>query len=87
MHHEQLLTASSVVTGVSIFLQAVQEFLGYKTRKWPFAVYTLLVVLTGGSIWVIGHFFPRTLLWTLAKCPLGHAHYVQAKVLVCVATF
>ena len=61
-------------------MQAVQGFVGYNPRPLLFAVYVLLAILTGGLLWVIGQLFPRSLLWTMAKCPLSHAQYVQAQV-------
>lgn len=64
----------------SVLVQAVQGFVGYNPRPLLFAVYVLLAILTGGLLWVIGQLFPRSMLWTMAKCPLSHAQYVQAKV-------
>ena len=61
-------------------MQAVQDFVGYNPRPLLFAVYVLLAILTGGLLWVMGQLSPRTILWTMAKCPLRHAQYVQAKV-------
>lgn len=61
-------------------MQAVQDFTGYNPRALPFAVYVLLALLTGGLLWILGQLFPRSILWTMAKCPLSHAQYVQAKV-------
>ena len=62
------------------YAQAVQDFVGYNPRPLLFAVYVLLAILTGGLLWVMGQLFPRTMLWTMAKCPLSHAQYVHAKV-------
>ena len=61
-------------------VQTVQDFLGYNPQPLLFAVYVLLAILTGGLLWVLGQLFPRTMLWTMAQCPLSNAQYVQAKV-------
>lgn len=58
-------------------VQAVQGFVGYNPRPLLFALYVLLAILTGGLLWVIGQLFPRSMLWTMAKCPLSHAQYVS----------
>lgn len=58
----------------------VQEFTGYTTNAWAMAAYTLLVALTGGLAWVLGRYFPQTVVWTMTKSSLAQAQYVQAKV-------
>ncbi len=58
----------------------MQEFTGYTTNAWAFAAYLLLTVLTGGLLWVIGHYFPQIVTCTMSKSSLGEAQYVQAKV-------
>lgn len=73
-----LLQLDSLDSSASV--QAVQGFVGYNARPLLFAVYVLLAILTGGLLWVIGQLFPRSMLWTMAKCPLSHAQYVQAQV-------
>ena len=60
--------------------QVVQEFLGYTIRRWACTAYILLTMLTGGLIWVVEHYFPQALVWTMKQSPLGHATWVQAKV-------
>ena len=63
-------------------VQVVQQFIGYRTRLWARAAYVLLVCVTGGAAWFVGHAFPRAVLWTLEECRLADADLVLAKVLL-----
>ena len=64
-----------------VVVQVVHEFVGYTTSAWAMAAYRILVVLTGGFIWMLGQYIPQTTLWTMQQCPLSKAEYVHAKVI------
>ena len=61
-------------------LQVVHRFEGYSTVWWAQILYTLLLLLSLGLLWVIGVYSVRASLWTLQKCPLSKADYVCVQV-------
>ena len=58
----------------------MHAFVGDTDRSWAVVIYRLLVLLTGGLLWVICHYSPRLRLWTLQGCPLHEADVVHVKV-------
>ena len=76
-----VLPAPSKRDSVLSKLQVVHEWCGYTIKGWAIAIYRLLVVLTGGLVWVITQYRPRTCLWTMQKCSLSKATYVYVKVM------
>jgi len=83
------LPAPSKRDSILVKLQVVHEWFGYTTKGWALAIYRLLVVLTGGLVWVITQYRPQTCLWTMQKCSLSKATYVFVKVmfLLCLHGF
>ena len=61
-------------------LQAACNFVGYTTPTWVIAVYTALVITTGGLAWVVIQCLPQRPLWSMCQCPLNQAEHVQVKV-------
>lgn len=76
-----VLPAPSKNDSILSKLQVVQNWYGYTTKGWALAIYRLLVVLTGGLVWVITQYRPQTCLWTMQKCCLSKATYVYVKVM------
>ena len=65
----------------------MQEFTGYTAKPWAIPVFFVLVVLTGGLLWVLALYNPRTFLWAMHRCSLSKADWVHVKasLLPCVA--
>lgn len=76
-----VLPAPSKHDSILSKLQVVHEWSGYTTKGWALAIYRLLVVLTGGLVWVITQYRPQTCLWMMQKCSLSTATYVYVKVM------
>lgn len=61
-------------------LQEVVAFMGYATRSWAVVLYRLLVLITGGLLWLFSRYNLHVKLWTLEECPLRQADVVRVKV-------
>lgn len=64
-------------------LQDVQKFVGYSANWWAVALYKVLVLLTGGIVWILGQlcYHETVTLWLLQRCPLSGAQLVHVQVL------
>ena len=72
-----LLSTSQKKAAVAV--QVVHEFVGYASVWWTQGLYSALVVLSLGLIWVLGLYSVHARLWTLQKCSLGKADFVCAQ--------
>lgn len=61
-------------------VQVVHEFVGYTPVWWAQTLYSILVLLSLGLIWVLGFYTVHASLWTLQECPLADAEFVCVQV-------
>ena len=64
-------------------MQVVHKFVGYATVWWAVGVYRMLVLLTGGLLWILAQYYVRATLWTLQKRPLSSADFVLVQASEC----
>ncbi|KAL3156302.1 hypothetical protein ABBQ32_012570 [Trebouxia sp. C0010 RCD-2024] len=59
----------------------VHEFVGYAPVWWAQTLYSILVLLSLGLIWVLGFYTVQASLWTLQECPLANADFVCVRLI------
>lgn len=82
------VTCSTNISSASFILeerntlpvQVVHEFVGYAPVWWAQTLYSILVLLSLGLIWVLGFYTVQASLWTLQECPLANADFVCVRV-------
>ena len=61
-------------------VQVVREFVGYASVWWAQVLYTFLILLSLGLIWVLGLYNIDAKLWRFQKCTLRKANFVSVQV-------